>query len=95
MPATPWMPSTITAAKRPVESFSRTAAMSPSGTNSTFSVRLNGAEMAGLSVAATAPDVRPWKALAKASTLARPVWNEASFSAFSLASAPELQRKRR
>ena len=57
-------------------------------------VPLNGERMEGLSVAATAPDVRPWKALEKASTLARPVWNDASLSAFSLASAPELQRKR-
>ena len=29
------------------------------GTNSTFSVRLNGAIIFGLSVAATAPEVRP------------------------------------
>ena len=33
-------------------------------------------------------------AFVKESTFARPVWNEASLSAFSLASAPELQRKR-
>ena len=43
--------------------------------------------------AATAPEVRPWKALPKASTLLLSVWNEASLRAFSLASAPELQRK--
>ena len=94
MPATPWIPSTITAANSRVESFSRTAPMSFSGANSTFGVRLNGAAIAGLSVAATAPAVRPWNAFVKESTFARPVWNEASLSAFSLASAPELQRKR-
>lgn len=53
--------------------------MSFSGTNSTLAVRLKGAEIAGLSVAATAPEVRPWNALEKASTFVRPVWNEASF----------------
>ena len=95
MPETPWMPSTITAANSRVASFVRSAPRSFSGVNSTFGVRLNGAEIAGLSVAATAPDVRPWNALPMASTFARPVWNEASFRAFSLASAPELQRKRR
>ena len=41
--------------------------------------RLKGAQIAGLSVAATAPAVRPWNALEKASTFVRPVWNEASF----------------
>ena len=95
MPETPWMPSMITAANSRVASFARTASRSFSGANSTFGVRLNGAEIAGLSVAATAPDVRPWKAFPMASTFVRPVWNEASFRAFSLASAPELQRKRR
>ena len=78
-----------------VESFSRTAPMSFSGANSTFGVRLKGDEIAGLSVTATAPDVRPWKAFEMASAFDRPVWNDASFRAFSLASAPELQRKRR
>ena len=95
MPATPWMPSTIAAANCPVASRARAASRSFSGTNSTCGVRLNGALIAGLSVAATAPDVRPWKALLKARIFARPVWNEASFRAFSLASAPELQRKSR
>lgn len=75
-------------------SFARAAARSFSGTNSTLAVRLKGAQIAGLSVAATAPAVRPWNALEKASTFVRPVWNEASFRAFSFASAPELQRKR-
>ena len=95
MPETPWMPSTITAANSRVASFARTASMSFSGANSTLGVRLKGDEIAGLSVTATAPDVRPWKAFERASTLARPVWNDASFRAFSLASAPELQRKSR
>mgnify|MGYP002511208019 CR=1 FL=1 len=53
----------------------------------------NGATIFGLSVAATAPEVRPWNAALKASSLRLPVWKEASFTAFSLASAPELQRK--
>lgn len=48
------------------------ASRSFSGVNSTLGVPLNGERMEGLSVAATAPDVRPWKALEKASTLARP-----------------------
>ena len=52
----------------------------------------NGAWILGLSVAATAPDVLPWNALRKARTLAFPVWNDATFSAFSFASAPLLQR---
>lgn len=93
MPATPWMPSMMTAAKRPVASSSSTRCRSPSGANSTWSVALKGARSAALSVAATAPDVRPWKASVKARMCERPVWNEASFMAFSLASAPELQRK--
>ena len=84
----------MTAANSPVASFARAEARSFSGTNSTLAVRLKGAEIAGLSVAATAPEVRPWNALEKASTFVRPVWNEASFRAFSFASAPELQRKR-
>ena len=50
--------------------------------------------MRGLSVTLTAAEVRPWKEWAKAMTFFLPVWNEASFSAFSLASAPELMRKR-
>ena len=95
MPDTPWMPSTITAANSRVVSFACAASRSFSGVNSTLGVRLKGDEIAGLSVTATAPDVRPWKAFAIASTFERPVWNEASFRAFSLASAPELQRKRR
>ncbi len=89
------MPSTITAANSRVASFARIAPMSFRGVNSTFGVRLKGDEIAGLSVTATAPDVRPWKAFEMASTFDRPVWNDASFRAFSLASAPELQRKRR
>ena len=70
----------------------RTASMSPRGAKSTLAVALNGARIAGLSVADTAPDVRPWKARSKASTLARPVANDASLMAFSFASAPELHR---
>ena len=58
-----------------------------------FSVAFTGATILGLSVAATASEVRPWKAPVKAITFLRPVTNEASFSAFSLASAPELHRK--
>ena len=87
------MPSIITAAYWRLESSRRTASISPSGTKVTWSVALKGDTIFGLSVAATAPDVRPWKACEKASSRARPVWNEASFMAFSLASAPELQRK--
>ena len=45
-------------------------------------------------VTSTASEVRPWKALATDSTRLRPFLNEASFKAFSLASAPELMRKR-
>ena len=41
----------------------------------------------GLSVASTANEVRPWKAFEKDTTRVRPLWNEASFNAFSLASA--------
>jgi len=89
------MPSTITAANSRAASLRSTAPMSFSGTNSTLAVALKGERIAGLSVTSTAPDVRPWKAPPKASTLARPVWNDASFRAFSLASAPELQRKSR
>ena len=85
----------MTAAYSRVASFSRAAARSFSGVNSTWGVRLKGELMAGLSVTATAPDVRPWKAFSMARILLRPVWNDASFRAFSLASAPELQRKRR
>ena len=63
------MPSTITAANSRVASFARIAPMSFSGVNSTFGVRLKGDEIAGLSVTATAPDVRPWKAFEMASAL--------------------------
>ena len=51
---------------------------------------LMGAMILGLSVASTASEVRPWKALEKEITLVRPVWKEASFKAFSFASAPLL-----
>ena len=61
--------------------------------NVTFSEELKGERSFGLSVAATAPDVLPWNDLAKASILLLPVWSEASFMAFSLASAPLLHRK--
>ncbi len=94
IPATPWMPSIITAQKSPSDSFSSTALMSLRGTNSTFGVWLNGDTILGLSVAATAPDVLPWNELLNASTFLWPVWNDASLNAFSLASAPELQRNR-
>ena len=55
---------------------------------------LMGAMMDGLLVASTASEVRPWKALLKDTILVRPLWNEASFKAFSLASAPLLIRNR-
>ena len=51
-----------------------------------------GAMIFGLFVTSTASDVRPWNAFSADSTRVRLVWNEASFSAFSLASAPELMR---
>ena len=47
-----------------------------------------------VSVAATAPEVLPWNAFLNASTFGLPVWNDATLRAFSLASAPLLQRKR-
>jgi len=50
--------------------------------------------MAGLSVAATAAEVRPWKPFLKAITSLLPVWNEASFKAFSFASAPEFHKNK-
>ena len=49
--------------------------------------------MEGLSVAATAREVRPWNDFLNAIIFFLPVWKEANLSAFSLASAPELQRK--
>ena len=84
----------ITAAKPPLESSASTASRSLSGANTIFVVLLNGAWIFGLSVAATAPEVLPWKALQNASTLAFPVWKDATFSAFSFASAPLLQRNK-
>ena len=55
-------------------------------------VMIIGAIIFGLFVTSTASDVRPWKAFCADSTRVRPLVNEASFSAFSLASAPELMR---
>ena len=46
----------------------------------------------GLSVTRTAAEVRPWNECWKANTRFFPLWKEASFNAFSLASAPELIR---
>ena len=43
-------------------------------------------------VTSTASDVRPWNAFSAESTLVRPFVNEASFRAFSFASAPLLMR---
>ena len=86
------MPSIITAAKLPLESSASTDSRLFSSAKTMFSVLLNGAWIFGLSVAATAPEVLPWKAFLNASTLALPVWNDATFRAFSFASAPLLQR---
>src|SRR5690606_40306973 len=69
------------------------ASSSLNGKNDTLSVSLTGATIFRLSVAATANDVRPWNAFVKAITFFRLLWKDASFSAFSFASAPELQRK--
>ena len=55
---------------------------------------LMGAMILGLSVASTAREVRPWNALLNDITRVLPVWKEASFNAFSLASAPLLMRNR-
>ena len=46
----------------------------------------------GLFVTSTASEVRPWNAFSHDSTLVLPFVNEASFRAFSFASAPELIR---
>ena len=83
----------ITPANSPVERYLSTAAISFIGTKVMCSVWLNGALILGLSVAATAPKVLPWNAFSNAMKRLLPVWNDASLSAFSLASAPELHRK--
>ena len=46
-----------------------------------------------LQYALTARDVLPWKAFSIESTRVLPLVKEASFKAFSFASAPELMRK--
>jgi hypothetical protein len=55
---------------------------------------LKGATILGLSVRTTAPEVLPWKAPEKLIIPDFPVAKEASFNAFSLASAPELHRNK-
>lgn len=55
-------------------------------------VGIDGRDNLRMSVASTASEVRPWNAFEADSTRVRPVLNEASFSAFSLASAPLLIR---
>src|SRR6187402_1615245 len=55
---------------------------------------LIGATIFLLSVTATAAEVLPWKELSKETTLDFPLWKEASFNAFSLASAPELHKNK-
>ena len=51
-----------------------------------------GAMIFGLFVTSTASEVRPWKAFSQDKTRVLPLVNEASFKAFSFASAPELIR---
>ena len=88
------MPSKITEEISPLlaRNASSSACSSFSGTKITLSVWLTGATMFGLSVAATANEVRPWNEPFIAITFFLPLKNEASFSAFSFASAPELHR---
>jgi len=70
-----------------------TPASSLKGKKIILSVSFTGATIDGLSVAATASDVLPWKDFVNAIIFLRPVTKEASFKAFSLASAPLLHKK--
>ena len=92
MPPTPWIPSTTTAHTSPRRSSLRMASTSFSGKYVVCPLALIGAMIFGLSVTSTASDVRPWNAFPNDTTRVRPLWNEANFSAFSFASAPELMR---
>ena len=93
MPWTPCTPSMIRAATSPLASSARTAAKSFSGRKVTGKFLLMGALIFSLSVTLTAAEVRPWKAPSKARMRLRFVWKLASFSAFSVASAPLDTRK--
>ena len=92
-PPTPWTGSTITAAVS-VPMIRSIAAKSPRGTNSTSKGACGKPYhfLTAPQVTAPAAAVRPWKLPSMATTLRRPVIRNASFSAFSFASAPVLMK---
>ena len=88
-PASPWIGSSTTAAVSSVTAAAR-ATESPYGTKVTSpGSGAKGSRYAALAVSASAPMVRPWKEPSAATTRVLLV-RRVSFSAASLASAPEL-----